>query len=364
MKTRIQATTSNKGKDAAVTGKDGKVSIVKVILRIFREEGFSAFYNGFGASMLNTFSTRELSPNLSIRVYAKPAPICPEYAYFFFYSLVRGAYLKRITKGAKKASISTAMELLLGAIAGALAQIFTIPVSVIATRQQIGNIAQAPSKSVKGPAPSSPSEVSPEKPAFNAVADPSSSVSPKTISLGPDNSFLAVGREIVEKEGVAGLWLGLKPSLVLTVNPAITYGVFERIKGLMLVAKESAGGDTTKLTPWQSFFVGAMSKTLATVVTYPYIMAKVRIQASGSSSGDSDLPSPATEKKQSKSAVSLLRNVLKDEGLLGWYQGMSAQLIKAVLTQALLFMSKEQFEQYALAIMMMQARLRIWSAKS
>lgn len=39
-------------------------------------------------------------------------------------------------------------------------------------------------------------------------------------------------------------------------------------------------------------------------------------------------------------------------------QGMSAQILKAVLSQALLFMSKEQFEQYALALMIMQARLR------
>jgi hypothetical protein len=32
-------------------------------------------------------------------------------------------------------------------------------------------------------------------------------------------------------------------------------------------------------------------------------------------------------------------------------QGMSAQIIKAVLSQALLFVSKDQFEIYALAIM-------------
>ena len=37
---------------------------------------------------------------------------------------------------------------------------------------------------------------------------------------------------------------------------------------------------------------------------------------------------------------------------------MGAQLIKAVLTQALLFMSKDQFEHYALAIMMLFYRLQ------
>ena len=37
---------------------------------------------------------------------------------------------------------------------------------------------------------------------------------------------------------------------------------------------------------------------------------------------------------------------------------MGAQVLKAVLCQALLFVSKEQFEQYALAIMVMQQRMR------
>jgi len=37
---------------------------------------------------------------------------------------------------------------------------------------------------------------------------------------------------------------------------------------------------------------------------------------------------------------------------------MEAQITKAVLSQALLFMSKEQFEHWALAIMILFARLR------
>jgi len=42
-------------------------------------------------------------------------------------------------------------------------------------------------------------------------------------------------------------------------------------------------------------------------------------------------------------------------------QGMQAQITKAVLSQALLFTSKEQFEHWALIIMALFARL---SAKS
>ncbi len=38
-------------------------------------------------------------------------------------------------------------------------------------------------------------------------------------------------------------------------------------------------------------------------------------------------------------------------------KGMSAQILKAVLSQGVLFMSKEQFEGYALAIMVLYYRL-------
>lgn len=160
--------------------------------------------------------------------------VVAEYAYFFFYSFVRNSYINRLARrlppGSALPALSTAAELLIGAIAGALAQIFTIPVSVIATRQQVG-------------------QGNSSKPGEPPV----------------DGSFLGVAREIIDEEGVGGLWLGIKPGLVLTVNPAITYGVFERVKNVFIAAQVKAGtGD--KITPGLSFAIGAISKTLATVV--------------------------------------------------------------------------------------------------
>ena len=100
-------------------------------------------------------------------------------------------------------------------------------------------------------------------------------------------------------------------------------------------------------------------------------MAKVRVQAHGS----------ASEKVEGKphvpkysGAVDVLKKVYKSEGLVGWYQvrhsalphsieslcflqGMGAQILKAVLAQAFLFMSKDQFEHYALVIMIVWQRL-------
>jgi hypothetical protein len=109
-------------------------------------------------------------------------------------------------------------------------------------------------------------------------------------------------------------------------------------------------------------------------------MAKVRIQARSTdkdTSESEDLPGGqignTKPKAKQSGALSLLLRVLRKEGFVGWYQvditnlifaihvdkieqGMSAQIIKAVLSQALLFVSKEQFEHWALAIMVLFAK--------
>ena len=288
----------------------------------------------------------------------------PEYAYFFFYSFVRTSYIKRLSarlpKGSKAPPLSTAAELILGAIAGALAQIFTIPVAVIATRQQIGRSLERQRRSRTA------SLTAQGGPSYAAVADPKQDVHDdvekaveKAEAEGSaprkedyDDSFFGVAKEIIEEEGVTGLWLGIKPGLVLTVNPAITYGVYERVKGLLLLAQESANGPAKgglKLSPWTSFLIGALSKTLATVVcivislaqvverltacddaqvTYPYIMAKVRIQARTADSEEAKeehQPAPpkhAYHHAHSKhvGALDILARVYRHKGIMGWYQ--------------------------------------------
>ena len=114
-------------------------------------------------------------------------------------------------------------------------------------------------------------------------------------------------------------------------------------------------------------------------------MAKVRIQTrkkDAEGGEDGTLPQPANgsgQRRQNEGAVEILTRVLRTEGFLGWYKvcggpahfsetgrlangpcylkGMGAQILKAVLSQGVLFMSKEQFEQYALALMVLYYRL-------
>jgi transmembrane carrier protein len=58
--------------------------------------------------------------------------------------------------------------------------------------------------------------------------------------------ILDTAREIVDEFGVFGLWKGLRATLVLCVNLAITYGATERLRILLFQGR-------AKLQPWESF---------------------------------------------------------------------------------------------------------------
>ena len=138
------------------------------IKRIAEEEGLGGLYAGFNSSLVGVASTN--------------------FAYFYWYSAVRALYISTQEVPGRP---NIPIELSIGAVAGALAQVFTIPVSVITTRQQTQS-----KEDIKG--------------------------------------LFETGREVMHSEdGWTGLWRGLKASLVLVVNPAITYGAYQRLGHLV-----------------------------------------------------------------------------------------------------------------------------------
>ena len=67
---------------------------------------------------------------------------------------------------------------------------------------------------------------------------------------------------IYQNDGIQGFWKGLGAGLVLCINPAITYGVFERLKQIWIEKL-----NVKRLNSLQIFIIGAIAKTLATIVS-------------------------------------------------------------------------------------------------
>jgi hypothetical protein len=143
----------------------------EALLHIVANDGVEGLYVGVLGSLIGTASTN--------------------FAYFYWYSIFRALYENSKFFMAP----STTTELSLGAIAGAAAQVCTLPISVVTTRQQ-------------------------------------------TSDASCRKGFVGTVQDIVDTDdGITGLWKGLKASLVLVVNPAITYGTYERLKRLLFPGK-------------------------------------------------------------------------------------------------------------------------------
>ncbi|ROT38859.1 peroxisomal adenine nucleotide transporter 1 [Sodiomyces alkalinus F11] len=240
------------------------------ISKIVAEEGLSGLYAGMNASLVGVASTN--------------------FAYFYWYSIVRTLYVKTSKVAGPP---STFVELSLGATAGAIAQLFTIPVAVVTTRQQTQHKCER-----KG--------------------------------------FFETAREVIDgDDGFFGLWRGLKASLVLVVNPAITYGAYERLKDSLFPGKKN-------LRPWEAFVLGSMSKALATIVTQPLIVAKVGLQSR---------PPRERQGRPFSTFGEVMKFIVDREGPSGLFKGIGPQILKGLLVQGILMMSKERMELMLLLFM-------------
>ncbi len=77
-----------------------------------------------------------------------------------------------------------------------------------------------------------------------------------------------------------------------------------------------------------------MSKTLATILTQPLIVAKVGLQSR---------PPPGRNGKPFKSFVEVMSYIIEHEGPLALFKGMAPQITKGFLVQGLLMMTKERY---------------------
>jgi hypothetical protein len=149
---------------------------------------------------------------------------------------------------------------------------------------------------------------------------------------------------------------GLAISILLTTNPSIQYTAFDQLKHRLLKGKISKKTDTKSspesLSAFSAFMLGAVSKCAATCLTYPAIRCKVTIQAADSY----DNKSTEAERKAQKTISGALYTIWKREGLLGFFNGLQAQILKTVLSSALLLMVKEKITKSTWILMLMIGR--------
>ena len=105
---------------------------------------------------------------------------------------------------------------------------------------------------------------------------------------------------------------------------------------------------------------------MATLITYPYIRAKVILQTRQKRKG---MVSKAKTKGprddgQEDTILSVWREILATDGVAGLYTGCDVQILKSTLASALLMMAKEQITQAVRTFMMEQGmKFLMWYMK-
>ena len=154
----------------------------------------------------------------------------------------------------------------------------------------------------------------------------------------PYDGLISGLKYIAQHEGIQKLWSGTTASLMLVVNPAIQFSVYEAIKRYLT---KIYGKETPSVLYF--FFLGAIAKLVSTFMTYPLQLIQTRMRH-GDSQMKKDLPPNA-------GTFDMLLYILKNQGFKGLYCGMEAKAAQTVLTAALMFMAYEKIIRFVKVIL-------------
>ena len=222
-------------------------------------------------------------------------------AYFAFYTAAKGRWAAAL--GGEGDRLPPSAHLAAAAEAGAAVVLLTNPVWVVKTRMQL----QARGGGAKAAA------------VARAVAPAAARAAAPPRAARVRGGVTAALRSIVKEEGVAGLYRGLVPSLLLVSHGAIQFAAYEELKRIARVA--TATPPDAPLPSPAVALAGAASKFVAATATYPTQVLRARLQQKQLAAGLGpryDAP------------LAALRTTLAREGVAGLYKGLAPTLLRVV----------------------------------
>lgn len=229
--------------------------------------------------------------------------------YFYLYSSFRQMAVARMQTQQKTKSedIGVGGSLLVAALAGCGNVLLTTPIWTVATRMQ------AQQKKADG------------------LPDPNKREGP-----------IKTAQEIYEESGLGGLWNGCLPALIMVSNPTVQYVIYEWLVARLAEWRRSTAVASNKVPgkpgAGEFFVMSALAKLGATILTYPILLVKSRLQAA-SKHTHADL--------QYSGTYDALKRIWHKEGFLGFYDGLRAKIVQSVLAAALLMSIKEELTNTA-----------------
>ncbi|KAH6624602.1 mitochondrial carrier domain-containing protein [Chaetomium sp. MPI-SDFR-AT-0129] len=249
--------------------------------------------------------------------------------------------------------LGVAEELAVGAAAGACAKLFTTPVSNVVTRRQTASLLDSSSSS----SPSSTPTTTQPRTGKETEADEKTEPKSESESTSPTNLTLTQHLSALRRErGLRGLWAGYSASLVLTLNPSLTFFLQQALRRVLLSrGRGKQGGkntDTDDLSAATTFFLAAASKVVATAVTYPFLVAKARMQVSTGADGKGGEGDEEEGKKKRGNIFATVWRIGKAEGVSALYDGISGELLKGFFSHGTTMLAKDVIHRFIVQVYM------------
>eukprot|EP00850_Spirogloea_muscicola_P013578 SM000093S24389 [mRNA] locus=s93:62245:64816:+ [translate_table: standard] len=213
--------------------------------------------------------------------------------YFFLYNRAK-QQLQHVTK---KPELGPALHLLAAAEAGTLVCLLTNPVWLIKTRLQLQN----------------------QRGALGAAGK-------------PYKGFHDAAVRVFQEEGFRGLYKGLGPSLILVSHGSIQFMAYEESRKLAIRWRSQGdkSSDINSRGPLGALdyaALGAISKLVAVLCTYPYQVVRSRLQQRPGDDG-------TTRYKSTGQALAL---IYRYEGIRGFYKGMVPTILRVLPNSSITF---------------------------
>ncbi|KAK4493302.1 hypothetical protein RD792_017815 [Penstemon davidsonii] len=298
-----------------------KLGTVQQICQVVKQEGWERLYGGLAPSLVGT-ATSQFSYLISYMI----ATLMEQGVYYYFYQIFRNkaeaTALELKKNGVGHGSVGMLSSLVVAALSGyhtpfnaslmCVNVLLTNPIWVVVTRMQTHT----------------------KKSQLNRTASLSSDEVILAAAEPPPYGTSSAVQELYDEGGVLGFWKGVFPTLIMVSNPSIQFMLYETFLKKLKKRRASSSKGSNDVTALEIFLLGALAKLGATVITYPLLVVKSRLQAKQIAGGD--------KRHQYRGTLDAILKMIRYEGFNGFYKGMGTKIVQSVLAAAVLFMVKEE----------------------
>lgn len=138
-------------------------------------------------------------------------------------------------------------------------------------------------------------------------------------------------KKVLRQEGVRGLYKGLSASYLGVAEGTIQWVLYERLKRQLKAQQSSTALARDDSHNWLSYFLAAAgSKLFAATLTYPHEVLRTRLREQ-----------TASVNPKYRGLVQAARLIVREEGAVALYGGMTAHMLRVVPNSAIMFFCYE-----------------------